>query len=229
MKIKEINQNLRPREKALNYGLNTLLNQELLAILFSCGSKKESCLDLSCRILNKYNFLQLSNLSIQQLKDEFNISELKALQIATIGEIAKRLSQESIVNNALVYDSSEKIVSFLRTNYGFLQQENFIVLYLDSCGHLIKHLCLFKGTINATLVNPREIFKNAYIFDSVMIVLAHNHPSGICKPSNEDINITKKILNVSYIMGIKVIDHIIFSTSQYFSMAKNGLLQQLSQ
>ncbi len=223
-RIKEWPIDERPREKLVKYGSESLTNAELIAILLRSGSGKITAVDLAIRMLSDYGSLNsLLGKSINELKKYKGIGSTKAITLVAAFELAKRISTETI--NKRIKISSPKDV-YMR--YGpflkDLKQEVFKVLLLSTSNELLKDVEITKGTLNASLVHPREVFRSAIIEPAAAIILLHNHPSGNSQPSQEDIQITKQLVQASKVVEITIHDHIIIAGNAYFSFAENGLL-----
>jgi DNA repair protein RadC len=223
MKIKNLAKNDRPREKLLNYGAKNLSDSELLAIILRTGSKKENVLELSGKIFSRYSLKKLSKLNLTSLQKENGIGFAKACQILACFEIGKRLVSFKGEEKIKIVSPSKLSKVFI-PEMGSLDKENFKIVLLDSRNRIIKSETIFIGTLNESLVHPREIFKLAFEENAASIILLHNHPSGDVNPSEEDIKITKQLVSVSEIFGIEILDHLIIGENSYFSMKEKNLL-----
>lgn len=225
-KIKEWPADERPREKLIKCGTDSLTNAELLAIMLRSGSGKITAVDLAKKMLSDFGSLNsLLSKSINELKNYKGVGTTKAVTLLAAFELAKRISTE--VSDKKLKISSPKDVY---TRYGpflkDLKQEVFKVLLLSTSNELLKDVEITKGTLNASLVHPREVFRNAIIEAAAAIILLHNHPSGNPQPSQEDIQITKQLLQASRIVEITIHDHIIIAGNTFFSFAENGMLKE---
>ncbi len=215
----------KPREKLLNKGKTTLSNAELIAILICTGSKSESAVDLSNRILASadYNLNALSNLSVNQLKEFKGIGISKAVCIVAALELGRRhrheeaAAIESITSSKTVFDIMQPLI-------GQLRHEEFWILYLNNSNKVLCKIQLSKGGITGTIVDARLVFRNAVECGATAIILCHNHPSGALVPSNADKQITRKLKSAGENLDVKVIDHIIVTQHAYFSFADEGIL-----
>ncbi len=206
-----------PRERLLKYGAKNLLDEELLAILISTGTKKENVLSLSTRIIkNLENIKTLEDMTFNELTKYEGIGIAKAITIIAAIELGKRIIYK--IDQPLYFNKSETVYEFMRYDLEDEKQEQFYVLFLDSKLKLIQKKCLFIGTLNKSLVSPREVFKYAYKLDAYALILVHNHPSGDSTPSKDDIEITKNFMTISDIFGLKIIDHIIIGKNRYDSV-----------
>lgn len=228
MKLKDIPVADRPRERFLEYGVESLSTEELLAIILKTGSKKKSVREVSLEILKMAGEInKLAELSKEQLMEIDGIGLTKAIEIISAIELGKRIYLHPKVNNKLRFLNAEQI--FQATRHLFLgqKQEYFYCFYLDSKNEILERKLLFMGTINRSLVHPREIFKYAYLSSASSIVCVHNHPSGDITPSREDIRLTKALVEIGRINSIPVMDHVIVGNDSYYSFYENGKIIDL--
>ncbi|NLC96120.1 MAG: DNA repair protein RadC [Erysipelotrichaceae bacterium] len=224
MLVKELPITERPREKALKFGIHSLSNRELLAILIRNGYQGKSSLGIADDILFSCNGIgNLSSVDLNDLLKIKGIKKVKALEILTCIEIARRIAFEEALTVDVI-DEPKAIINWLNKEIGFNKQENFMVIYLDIKNRIITYKILFKGTIDHSLVHPREIIKEALLVSSSKIMLIHNHPSGDPTPSQADIKMTKQVIEATSLVGINVLDHIIVSSNRYFSLAQSKLM-----
>lgn len=222
MKIKEIPIDERPRERLIKYGTDKLNNEELLSIILKTGTRNKSVKDLSLEILKKYKVINnLENISIESLKEIKGIGDVKAIEMIAVIELGKRifLTNKSKNNKRLL--SSKEIWEDTKYLFFRKKQEYFYCLYFNNKQELIERKLLFMGTINRSVVHPREVFKEAYLLSASNIICIHNHPSGDVTPSREDISFTKNLIEIGRMQGIPVIDHIIVSDNNYYSFYEN--------
>lgn len=215
----------RPREKLLANGRRILSDAELIAILIGSGSRNESAVELSKRILNHYNnnLNSLGKLSVQELSKFKGIGEAKAISIIAALELGRRRKEEDISVKQII-SSSKDIYNFLSAYFSDLAHEEFWIILLNRANKIIARTLISKGGQSGTVADPKIIFKNALENNAASIVLAHNHPSGNLKPSTADIQLTKKISEAGLLLDIAVLDHLIFGDGAYFSFADEGLL-----
>lgn len=215
----------RPREKLLQKGKMSLTDAELIAILIGSGSKKESAVDLSKRILSssKNNLSQLGKLSVQQLMQFKGIGEAKAITIIAAMELGRRRRTEEALEQVKI-TSSNSVFELLQPLIGELAHEEFWILYLNNANKIIDQFQISKGGITGTLVDVRITLKKALEIGAVSLILAHNHPSGNLNPSEADKQLTKKLKTASESLDIKILDHLIVTEKSYFSFADEGLL-----
>lgn len=213
----------KPRERLLKYGPESLSLAELLAIVIRCGTKNENVLDLSRRILKEFNITELQDITHTQIKRFKGIKDAKAAQILAVFEIARRVSTENEPYR-LKFQNSKDVSDYLMPKMKNLKKEYLIGLYLDTRNKLIKEETISIGTLNSSLIHPREIFRSAVKEASASIIIVHNHPSGDPAPSTDDIAITKKIIKAAEIMGIELLDHVIIGNEKHVSMKEDGMI-----
>jgi len=223
--IKNWNEDDRPREKLLLKGRAALSDAELIAILIGSGSRNESAVSLSQRILASVenNLSELGRLSIPELMLFKGIGEAKAISIAAAMEVGRRRRAEEAMERKKI-TSSNSVFEFVQPIIGELPHEEFWILYLNNSNKIIKSSQLSKGGITGTIVDVRLAFKEALQLGAVGIILAHNHPSGTLKPSQADIQLTKKLKSAGESLDIKVLDHLIITEKAYFSFADENML-----
>ena len=214
----------RPREKLLKLGPGALSDAELIAILIHSGSRTESAVDLSRRILNDLNndLNILAGKSVRELMKYKGIGEAKAISIAAAMELVNRKRFEKKPKRKIT--SSRDVYEEMYPNLEDKSQEEFWVILLDRKSTIIDKKPISKGGVNATVVDPRVIFKLALEVLASSLILVHNHPSGNTNPSDMDISITNKIKNGALLMDMSLLDHIIFAGSEYFSFADEGMI-----
>lgn len=223
MKIKNIPKDDRPRERLLNNGESSLNNEELLSIILGSGNKNKGVKEISSSILAKIkNITELKNLNYQDLIKIDGIGNAKACILLALIELSKRMNQSITRLNGITFDSPDIIYEYFKDKFATEMQENFCCVYLNSQKKIITNKILFKGTVDRSLVHPREVFKEAYLLSASSIICIHNHPSGNVKPSKEDYFLTKMLKEVGQIMGITINDHIIIGKDTYYSFYENG-------
>lgn len=222
--IKDIKEEERPRERLVNYGVSALSNEELLAILLKTGTKDRSVKIVASEILNLVdNINELKDMSINRLLSIKGIGKVKAIEIISCIELGKRIYTE--VKNIKNKLSTPNDI-YLSNKHLFIdmKQECFYCLYLNNKNEFIERRLLFMGTVNKSVVHPREVFKYAYLSSASSIVCMHNHPSGDVSPSRDDIMFTKALVEVGALQGIPVLDHIIVGNDNYYSFSDNGMI-----
>ena len=223
MKVKDLPLYERPREKLLKYGQDNLSDAELLAIILKTGTKNLSVVELSYNILNDVQDLSnLKDISYDKLINIKGIGKAKAIELLALTEISKRIYYNLDNNSKETFKTPDEIYIGNKYLFDNLKQEKFYCLYLDSKKKLIERKLLFMGTINKSVVHPREVFKEAYRVSASSIICMHNHPSGDVTPSLEDINLTNSLIEIGKLNGIPVIDHIIFGDDKYYSFYENN-------
>lgn len=215
----------RPREKLVTKGRQSLSDAELLAILLASGNRNETAVQLAQRILkeNKNSINELAKLQLNDLKKFKGVGEAKAVTIAAALEIGRRRTDETIDEKVKI-TSSKAAYSVLKSKLTDLPHEEFWVLFMTRSNSIIKTECISKGGISGTVVDVRLILKPAIECLASSIILAHNHPSGNLKPSQEDIHLTKKIKEASKLVDISLQDHLIIGDQAYLSFADEGII-----
>lgn len=225
MKLKELISEDKPREKLLKKGAEYLTDSELLAIILRTGNKSESVTELSNRILKRIGGVKnLKNMTINTLTQIEGIKLGKASSILASFELAKRALKN---DKPIKFKNTIDMYNYIKNDFLYELQEKFIILLFDKQFKLIKKCEVFKGTIDAVNVYPREIFKEALKENASFIVLAHNHPGGEVMPSIQDDEITKILVKNGQLIGIKVIDHLIVTPNSYFSYYENAQKNKL--
>jgi DNA repair protein RadC len=223
--IKNWSQDDQPREKLRDKGKSILSDAELVAILIGSGSREESAVDLSKRILASvdHNLNALGKLSIKQLMEFKGIGEAKAISITAALELGRRRRLEEEIKSVKI-TSSKSVFTIMQPVLGELPHEEFWILYLNNSNKVIRKNQLSKGGITGTLVDVRLVLKNALETGATALILCHNHPSGTLKPSQADKDITQKLKAAAQSLDIKVLDHIIVTEQAYFSFADENLM-----
>lgn len=219
MILKEIPIYERPRERALEVGVENLSTTELLAIILRTGSKKYSVLETANQILSKSSKIQnLNFLSLEELVEIDGIGITKAITILSAIELGKRINQ--IEKNDISFFNPIEIYNYMKNELQSLTEERSYALYLNTKGKLIEKKLLTIGTINQTLIDSKIVFKWAYKLSASAFVLIHNHPSKDSTPSKQDLQITREILKQSKTLGIFFIDHLIIG-NDFYSMSQS--------
>lgn len=218
--IKNIPKIDRPREKLIQYGPEKLSNSELLALLLRSGNKDVNAIELAGKILKKFGAKELPNLNFKDLKKILGLGPAKACEIIACFELGKRLLKDK---KAQIFLTPKEIWEELKDLKNH-KKEHFVIFYLDSRNQEIKRETISIGSLNANLVHPREVFEPAVRNLAAQIILAHNHPSGDPEPSEDDLEITKRLVESGKILGIEVIDHIIVAKNDFFSFKERKLI-----
>lgn len=215
----------RPREKMIAKGKGALSNAELIAILIGSGSGDRSAVTLAREVLDGVgdNLYDLSKLTLDELMQHKGIGQAKAVSIAAALELGRRWSVTSPEQRQSINNSQEAYEHFL-TLIDDPTKEHFLVAYLNRGNKVIKVERISTGGLSKTLADPKVIFKNALLKDATTLMLCHNHPSGVARPSAEDKQLTKSIVAAGKIFDIDVLDHLIIGENSYFSFAEHGLM-----
>ena len=219
-KIKDLPKIDRPREKLEKYGPERLSNSELLAILLRSGQKGINVVELSKRILSKFSADGLVRANVKELKNTFGLGSAKACEIAACFELGRRLLQNKKSVLLLSPKDVWEELKDIRDN----KKEHFVIFFLDARNQEIKREIISIGSLNANLVHPREVFEPAVRHLAAQIIVAHNHPSGDTEPSEDDLEITKRLVESGKILGIDVVDHIVVTKDKFLSMKQEGII-----
>lgn len=223
VRMKELPVDERPYEKLISMGTSKLSNEELISILIKSGTKKYSAKEIATIILkNINNISELSNINYKTLIQIEGIGIRKSCVLLAAIELGRRINcyTSSIINKKL--NSSTLVFEYYRNLLKNAKQEHFYCVYLDNSKTIIYEKLLFLGTINYSVVHPREIFKEAYYYSASSIICVHNHPSNNLFPSSEDLKITNNLKEIGNLLGIKLVDHIIIGKDNYYSFLENG-------
>ena len=221
--IKEWAADDRPREKMMDKGKAALSNAELIAILIGSGNSELSAVELSRSILDRVDndLIALSNLTLDDLIQHKGIGEAKAITIMAALELGKRRRGAEANLPTEVKDSKDSFERFL-PYIDDMRQEHFLVLYLNQSNHALKVECISNGGTTHVIADPKLIFKNALSLNATAIILGHNHPSGNPRPSEDDRQLTKKLVAAGKLLDINVIDHVIIGNERYYSFRDHG-------
>ncbi len=224
--IKNWNEEDRPREKFASKGRESLSNAELLAILLGSGNSQQNAVELARDILKKYkdNLIELSEASLTALQEFRGVGEAKAITIAAALELGRRRQAAKKLERPQI-TSSRDAFDILNKNLGDLAQEAFWVLVLNQKNEVLDEIFISQGGLTATVVDAKKIFQQVLTYPRATgIILAHNHPSGNLRPSQADINLTKKIQEGGKVLDINVLDHIIIGANDYYSFLDEGMM-----
>lgn len=225
MNLKELPNEEKPRERLIKYGRNNVSNNELIEIILKSGTKSVGLKEISHNILSSVNNInELKNMEVSKLEKIKGMSRIKAIELLAAIELGKRVYDNNKYQDLIKLTSPEAIINYFYSEYDDVKQELFYVVYLDNQKNYIDKKLLFKGTVNYSLVHPREIFKEAYLLSASYIVCIHNHPSGDSLPSKNDIELTKRIKEIGELHGIILMDHIIIGSNNYYSFYQNNNL-----
>lgn len=221
MTMKDLPDSDKPYEKLEHFGATMLSDAELLAIVLRTGSKKERAVELAQRILSADELtpglVGLTSLSLKDLQQIKGIGKVKSVQIKAILELSKRIAKNEALSKVKI-TSPSSVAAVYMEEMRYLKQENFKLIFLDTKNQIISDKILTIGSVNASIVNPRDVFVEALNHEAVNIIMIHNHPSGDPTPSMEDINITKRLISCGNIIGVNVLDHIIIGDGRYISL-----------
>ncbi|MCZ8519091.1 MULTISPECIES: RadC family protein [Paenibacillus] len=222
--LRELHQEDRPRERMMQYGAQALGNAELLAILLRTGTYRESAVHVAQQLLREAGGLRsLTDMSMEQMTGIKGIGAAKALQIQAGIELGRRLARSGM-NETVTIRSPQDAAALLMEDLRYLQKEHFVCLFLNTKNHVIGQETLSMGSLNASIVHPREVFRSAIKRSSASIVCAHNHPSGDPTPSPEDIALTRRLAEAGEIVGIEVLDHLVIGDQRFVSLKELGLM-----
>jgi DNA repair protein RadC len=214
----------RPRERLLQHGPQPLTEAELLGILLGKGTRKKTAIDLARELLDHYESLQrLFSRSPSELMKIKGIGSAKAATLSAAFELVRRIQSQRDIPKAYFKRSSDVVNHYLPLVRD-LRKEVFKVLLLNRANRLIKEVTVSEGTLEASIVHPRDVFHEALLEPAAGVILIHNHPSGNPNPSEEDLRITKQLVEAGKLLGIKVYDHIILAGESYRSLADEGLI-----
>jgi DNA repair protein RadC len=224
IRIQDIPEQERPRERLIRNGPESLSNAELLGIVLRTGSRKENVISLCNQIFSQYNLKQLSLANVSRLMQVHGVGEAKAAQIAAVFELARRL--ETFVDEPKRKICSPKdVYALMYPKMREQKKEKFVTLCLDTKNQVLKEDVISVGSLNASIVHPREVFKAALMESSASVIMIHNHPSGDPSPSKEDIMVTEKLIEGGKLLGIDVLDHIIIGDGRYVSLKDEGFVK----
>lgn len=222
--LRDIPKEDRPRERMLQFGVHALSNAELIAILLRTGTLAESAVGLAQRVLKESGGIRkLVDMSTEQMTQIKGIGIAKSLQIQAGIELGRRLGQSSLDSYETIR-SPEDAARYVMEDLRYLQKEHFVCLFLNTKNHVVGQETLSMGSLNASIVHPREVFRAAIRRSSASIICVHNHPSGDPTPSPEDIEMTKRLVEAGNIVGIEVLDHLIIGDQKFISLKEQGLM-----
>lgn len=225
--MKHLPPQMQPYEKCISYGPEFLTDAELIACIIRSGNREYTSVALAEELLalrkGKEGLQGLCSLSYKELTEVPGIGRVKALQIRCVIELAKRMSRQE-AKKALNFSDPERIAAYYMEDFRHKEQEHILLLFLDNKNNLLGERVLFTGTVNASIISPREIYLEALKFHAVGIILLHNHPSGDPTPSDADRRITRKVREAGSLLDIPLLDHIIIGDKKYVSFHEEGYL-----
>lgn len=217
----------RPYEKCIRYGAESLTNRELLAAILRTGSRGRDVLTLSGELLKlspeKEGFIGIRQLSFEELSAVRGIGKVKAVQLKCMLEIARRMAREE-AGEGISFDEPSAVAEYYMEDLRHREQETLLLLMLNQRGKLLREKYMFQGTVNASVVSPREIFLEALSSRAVQVIMLHNHPSGDANPSREDFQVTRQVKAAGELLGIALADHIIIGDRTYVSFREKNIL-----
>ena len=222
MKIKDLPKSDRPRENLIAKGAENLKDSELLAILLRTGTTGKNVIEIASQILSKYSKKRLLQMTYDDLSKISGIDSAKATTLLAAFELSKRALEVNDTNLPVINTAKDAAAQL--TDMRDLKKEHFVVLYLNAKNQLVHKETISMGTLNANLVHPREVFEPALKHSAAQIIAAHNHPSGDPKPSDDDLDLTKRLTEAGKMMGIEIMDHVIVSKNSYFSFKEEKIL-----
>lgn len=215
MKIKDLPEQNRPRERFLKYGPEVLSDAELFAIFLRTGTIHENVIDMSNRLIKEHGLDKLWECSLKELQEIKGIGPSKAMQILTMAELQKRIS--NIKHPIKKINCAEDVFHYFHARLKDKKEENFYILMLSTQNNIIGEKLISKGILDASIIHPREVFKPAIRNSSSKIILVHNHPSGDPTPSQADKEITSQLKDIGEGLGIKVIDSVVIGRDEWSS------------
>lgn len=214
----------RPRERLQRFGPEALSAQELLALIIGRGIPKKSVMNIAQELLSRFGSIKtISEASLEELSQIKGISLAKAAQIKACFELGKRQDLEPELKDFDI-KNPQSVAKAIHAGIKDKAKEHFKLILLNTRNKIIGISTISIGSINASIVHPREVFKDAMMHNAYSVVLAHNHPSGDSEPSEDDLTITKRLVEAGKILGIEVIDHIIITKNGFFSFKEKGLI-----
>ncbi len=211
----------KPRERLLSLGVESLSNEELISIILKCGTKNINSKELASLILKEAKCVEnLKDLKINTLSKIKGIGVVKSCQLLASIELGRRVYYVKNKNNIQV-NSTLLVYETFRSEFDNSMQEKFCALYLDTKKSIISFKTIFKGTLDNSIVHPREVFREAILLSAAGVIVMHNHPSGDVTPSINDVETTNSLIYAGNMIGIKLVDHIIFGKEKYYSFFEN--------
>ena len=215
----------RPRERLLKLGSEALSAQEILALILGRGIKGESVMVTSQKLLSRFGNLKgIADASVEELSEIKGVGLAKAAQIKAALELSKRLEGDADDKQKPVVKSPEDVVNIVKSQLKGKKKEHFLVLCLDTRNRVINCRPVSIGSLDTSIVHPREVFKEAVSSSAASVIFVHNHPSGDPEPSKEDVELTKRLVKAGEVIGIDVLDHIIVCDRSYLSLKAKNLL-----
>lgn len=222
--IKELPTDERPREKMKGQGAQAMGNSELIAILLRTGNPAESALRLAENLLERQGGLAgFGNATMEDIEQIKGIGEAKAITILAAVELGRRVTSLAPLARAVIR-TPDDVASLLMPRFRYETKESFLAVLLSTKNHVLKTPVISIGSLNASIVHPREVFREAINASAASVILAHNHPSGDPAPSPEDIELTRKLVEAGKLLDIPVLDHVVLGDGKYISFKEKGIL-----
>jgi len=222
--IKELPTDERPREKLKGQGAQAMGNSELIAILLRTGNPAESALRLAENLLERQGGLAgFGNATLEDIEQIKGIGEAKAITILAAVELGRRVTSLAPLERAVIR-TPDDVASLLMPRFRYETKESFLAVLLSTKNHVLKTPVISIGSLNASIVHPREVFREAINASAASVILAHNHPSGDPAPSPEDIELTRKLVEAGRLLDIPVLDHVVLGDGKYISFKEKGIL-----
>lgn len=215
MKIKDLPDSSKPRERFLKHGPEALSDAELFAIILRTGLVGENVMEMANRLISKFGLVNLFDCSLKELQQIKGIGPNKAMQLLAMSELGKRYNQEK--NSVKKITCAEDVFKLFHTRLKDKKQEHFYLIMLNTQNNIIGEQLISTGILDASIIDPREVFKPAIRNSASRVILVHNHPSGDPQPSEEDTEITERLFDAGELLNIKVLDHIIIGKDNYYS------------
>ena len=223
MKIKDLPLQNRPREKAIELGISSLSNHELMMLILRHGNRTSTVSEIATNLLMVCEPLyNLQSMTVADLMKVSGIKHAKALELSAILELSKRLAKSN-ADSVNVINNPDAVAKWCQNEIGHLKQECFLVIYLNTAGRIISHEIVFKGTLDKSLIHPREIFHGAIKRSAASIIVVHNHPGGTLFPSEMDLIVTRRLIEASQLVQIPLVDHLIVTQSGFVSIMEDFL------
>lgn len=222
--IRDVPEEERPRERMIRLGADVLSNAELIAILLRTGTSSESVVELGTRVLSQTGGLRgLVGITFNELTQFRGIGPAKAVQLLAGIELGRRISQ-MVPEERIAIRSPGDAARFVMEEMRHLTQEHFVCLFLNTKNRVIDKECIFIGSLNTSVVHPREVFREAIRRSAAGVICIHNHPSGDPSPSREDLDVTARLVEAGRIVGIELVDHLIIGDGCYISLKEKGVI-----
>lgn len=222
-RMKDLPVDERPREKLIQQGPEALSNAELLSIILRTGSYNQTAIRLAETILGRVEGLKgLIDASVEELQEIPGIGQVKAVQLVALGELTRRVHSAQFARQTI--RSASDLVDLLMPRLRFMMKEFFLIVLLNAQNQILGIQEISRGSVNETIVHPREVFREAIRRSSSALVLVHNHPGGNPEPSREDLEVTRRLVEGSQLLGIQILDHLILGDGQYVSLKERGIL-----